>query len=76
MTKAREYNQGTLRRANLVVLLLPSRTEMPWFHALWKDPHVELRFLKHRVSFVAPPGLGQDFKKSTNFERSFLAIVR
>lgn len=62
------------RRAELVVLLLPSRTEMPWFHRLYAE--AQLEFLPHRVQFDAPPGLGQDFKKSTNFERSFLAIVK
>lgn len=63
------------RQAELSVLLLPSRTEMPWFHRLWKEA-TEIRFLSYRIQFVAPPGLEQDFKKSTNFERSFLAIVR
>jgi hypothetical protein len=67
-------NKALQRQADLVVMLLPSRTEMPWFHRLWNEAVVE--FLPHRVSFVAPPGLGQDFKKSTNFERSFLAVVK
>lgn len=60
------------RDAELVVMLLPSRTEMPWFHRLWKE--AELVFLPHRANFVAPPG--RDYKKSTNFERSFLAVIR
>ncbi len=64
------------REGPLSVLLLPCRTEMPWFHSLNDNPHVEIDFLRYRVQFDAPPNLGQDFKKTSNFERSFLAVVR
>lgn len=66
--------------AELVVLLLPCRTEMPWFQKLRKLElnrygvavrRVELHFLAHRVKFVPPPGV---IASSPN-ERSFIAVV-
>ena len=58
------------REAELVVMLLPSRTEMAWFHRLYEE--AELEFLAHRINFVPPPGV----EAPGNFERSFLAIVK
>lgn len=52
------------------VMLLPSRTERPWFHLLIKWA-AEVNFIKGRIPFVPPPGV----KPSTNRENSIIAVV-
>lgn len=36
----------------IVVMLLPARTDTQWFHA-WVYPHCEIRFIKGRVKYGA-----------------------
>jgi hypothetical protein len=39
--------------AELVVMLLPTRSESEWFHKLWRHRHrVEFRFFRKRVTFA------------------------
>lgn len=41
-----------LNHGVLVVMLLPARTDMDWFHDyIWKQPHVEIEYIKGRVQF-------------------------
>jgi phage N-6-adenine-methyltransferase len=40
-------------RGNLVVMLLPARTDVEWFHRYCFVPGVEIRFIKGRVDFVS-----------------------
>lgn len=54
-----------------VVMLLPSRTDQGWFHALLAEPLARIEFLRGRIQFVAPPGVNS----SSNREGSILAII-
>ena len=39
-------------RVNVIVMLLPARTDTRWFHNyIWNKKNVELRFLKGRLKF-------------------------
>jgi hypothetical protein len=58
--------------AEVVVLLLPSRTDTAWFQKLNAHPWVEIDFLPKRVRFVPPPGV----KASSPTEASILVVVR
>lgn len=42
------------RKGATVVLLLPARTEQPWFHEIVL-PHAEVRFVRKRVAFEGGP---------------------
>lgn len=43
-------------RGNLVVMLLPARTDVDWFHRYCYAPGVEIRFIKGRVNFGGRSG--------------------
>lgn len=43
-------------RGNLVVMLLPARTDVDWFHRYCFVPGVEIRFIKGRVNFGGVSG--------------------
>jgi hypothetical protein len=42
-------------RGQLVVMLLPVRTDRDWWHDL-VQPHAEVRFLRGRQRFIGPDG--------------------
>lgn len=53
-----EYDNGNSER---IVMLLPSRTDVRWFHLLYERPEVEIRFLKGRLKYgsgTAPAPFG------------------
>jgi phage N-6-adenine-methyltransferase len=43
-------------RGNLIVMLLPARTDVEWFHRYCLVPGVEIRFIKGRVDFDGANG--------------------
>ena len=43
-----EYENGNSKR---IVMLLPSRTDVRWFHLLYEHNDVEIRFLKGRLKY-------------------------
>lgn len=45
----------------VAVLLVPTKTEQPWFHELClHDPYTEVRFVKGRIKFVGGAGSARD----------------
>ncbi len=54
----------------LIVMLLPSRTDQAWFHQLRQV--ADIHFIKGRIQFVPPPGV----KKSSNREASIIAVFK
>jgi site-specific DNA-methyltransferase (adenine-specific) len=46
--------------ANVVVALLPARTDTRWFHDfIYKKPGVKIRFVKGRIKFSGTAGAGK-----------------
>lgn len=54
----------------LAVFVLPARTDTEWFHLLYRDPRVEIRFFRKRVHFV------REGIKCNPSDGTMLAIVR
>ena len=53
-------DQALRRRAEWCTLLLPSRTDRDWFHALLVESYkqrAQIEFLPYRLSFEPPPGV-------------------
>ena len=55
--KAYTETNNPFSRAEIVVGLLPARTDTSWFHEyIYKKPRVEIRFLRGRLKFVSEKG--------------------
>jgi hypothetical protein len=65
-----KFVQKALASKCTTVLLLPSRTDTPWFRLLL-DAHVELRYFRKRVNFINAEG-----KPHHPPENSILVVVR
>lgn len=49
---SKAYNSLQLNPDQVIVMLLPARTDTKWFHQyIYKQPNVEVRFLKGRLRF-------------------------
>lgn len=44
-------HEVSVGNADVVVMLLPASTDTKWFHKLWENKNVEVRFLKGRLKF-------------------------
>lgn len=64
-------NKVLERRAELSVLLLPSRTDTAWFQKLLAY-RAEIHFLNRRIRFIPPDGI----KASSPTEASIIVVVR
>jgi site-specific DNA-methyltransferase (adenine-specific) len=56
-----------ISHCQLIVFLLPSRTDRPWFHNLWNYP-AEIRWLDYRIKFEGT--------KAKAMFACFVAIIR